>query len=91
MIFLQAMWHSLKVLAAGLYWLLFVCLIWAGLAQLGAEPHWGWACLAVVLGVFAARGLLLRKYSSGVRDVAGCGAFFVFMAVAWIVTGYKGS
>lgn len=91
MIFLQAMWHSLKVLSAALYWLLLVCLVWAGLAQMGTAPRWGWACLGVVLAVFAGRGLLLRRFSSGVRDVAGCAAFFVFMAVAWIATGYTGS
>jgi len=91
MIFLRAMGHSAKVLAAALYWLLFVCLIWAGLAQLGSAPRWGWACLAVVLGVFAARGLVLRRLSAGARDGISLGAYAVFLAVAWVVTGYTGA
>ena len=35
MLFLQAIWHSAKVICAGLYWLLSLAFLWGGLMQLG--------------------------------------------------------
>lgn len=89
MIFLRALWHTTKVVSAGAYWLLTVCFVWAGLVQLGTTPSWGWACLAFVLALFVARGLLARRIGGGASYVAGCGAFVAFLAIAAIVTGYK--
>lgn len=93
MIFLQAMWHSVKVISVALYWLLMVCFVWAGFAQLGSEPRWAWGCFACVLGVFAGRGLLInrRLVSPAQGYVLGCGVFLVFMLVAGYVTGYLGA
>ncbi len=90
MIFLKAMWHSVTVVSAAIYWILLVCFIWAGLAQLGSQPRWGWACFACVLAVFAGRGLLVnrRLVSPAVGNVLGCGVFMVFMVVAGYATGY---
>ncbi|HVZ30225.1 MAG TPA: hypothetical protein VG839_07515 [Asticcacaulis sp.] len=86
---MRALWHTCKVVSAGLYWLLSVCFVWAGLVQLGNAPSWGWACLAFVLALFVGRGLLARRIGAGASYVAGCGAFAVFLIVAAVMTGYK--
>ncbi len=88
MIFLSALWHTCKVVGAGLYWLLTVCFIWAGVAQLGTAPSWGWGCLAFVLALFVLRGLVARRIGGGASYVVGCGAFIVFLIVAAVTTGY---
>ena len=90
MIFLDALKHTLKVLGAALYWLLTIVFIWAGLVQMGTAPGWGWGCIALVLALFAARGLLVpRVISAPVSYLLGCAAFFAFMAAAWTITGYR--
>lgn len=83
MTFLRGLWHGLKVLGAALYAVLTVGLVWAGLAQLGSAPRWGWACLAVVLAVFAARGLIHnRGVEKGASYVVAAGAYGVFLLIA---------
>ncbi|MGA9658410.1 MAG: hypothetical protein WBQ60_04835 [Asticcacaulis sp.] len=90
MIFLQGLWHSLKVVGVAVYWLLFIGLVWAGFAQLGSQPQWGWACFGMVLAVFAARGLIARRLvSPGASYVLGCAAFIAFFTAAWMITGYN--
>jgi choline-glycine betaine transporter len=83
MTFLRGLWHGLKVLGAALYAILTIGLIWAGLAQLGSAPRWGWACLAVVLAVFAARGLIHnRGVEKGASYVIAAGAYLAFLLLA---------
>ncbi len=90
MMFLAGLWHSLKVISIALYWLLSVCFIWAGFAQMGTSPSWGWACIACVLTLFVARGLTARRIDSGLSYVLACAGFGLFMALAWSLTGYRG-
>ncbi|MDI7773983.1 hypothetical protein [Asticcacaulis sp. EMRT-3] len=88
---IYGLWHGLKVLGAGLYGLLTLGLVWAGLAQLGRAPRWGWACFAVVLGVFAVRGLLVnRGVAKGASYVIATGLYIVFFVAAALITGYQG-
>jgi hypothetical protein len=87
-IFLNALWHTAKVVGAGLYWLLTVCFVWGGLAQLGTAPSWGWGCLAFVLAMFVVRGLAAKRIGVGPSYVAGCGAYVVFLIFALLTAGY---
>jgi hypothetical protein len=87
-ILLRALWHTAKVVGGALYWLLSVCFVWAGLAQLGTAPSWGWGCLAFVLALFVARGFAAKRIGVGPSNVAGCGAFIVFLIFAAVTTGY---
>ena len=89
MIFLQGLWHSLKVVCGAGYWLLTILLVWAGFAQLGTAPQWGWACFAVVLAVFAGRGMISKRYVEPATSyIIACGAYAVFLIFAGIATGY---
>lgn len=86
MTFLRGLWHGLKVLGAALYALLTLGLVWAGLVQLGSAPRWGWTCLAVVLFVFAARGLIVnRGVDKGAGYVIAAGLYLAFLFAAAVV------
>ncbi len=79
MIFLKGLWHGLKVVATGGYWLLSVYFIWAALILLGQKMQAGLALLVMVAGLFAARiGLSRVLKLPGVGYVA---AFAVYTAV----------
>ncbi len=91
MIFLNGVWHGLKVVCIALYWLLSFCLVWAGFALMGTAPRWGWANFAVVLVLFAARGFSRRYVSPGVGYVVSVGLIFIYFAVAATLTGYTGA
>ncbi len=87
MIFLQALWHSVKIVTTAGYWLLTLLFVWAGLAQL--TSRWGWACFACVLAIFAARGLIARRITGpDVANVLACAAYGLFLAVAGMLTRY---
>lgn len=89
MIFLQGIWHGVKVVSAGLYWLLFLCILWAGFALMGDAPQWGWGNLAFALAVFAARGYATRVMPVGASYVAGCAVIALYFVFAAVVTGWK--
>jgi hypothetical protein len=86
---IEGLWHALKVVSAGLYWLLFICLIWAGFALMGTSPQWGWGNLAFVLALFAAKGYAGRWLKGGASYVAGCGVIAVYLIFAAIATGWQ--
>jgi hypothetical protein len=82
MLFLQAVWHSAKVICAGLYWLLSLAFLWGGLMQLGKAPVIGQVCLGFVACLFLLRFVLVKRYvSAGVFNVVATAAFFVFIVI----------
>ncbi len=82
MIFLQAIWHSAKVICAGLYWLLSLAFLWGGLMQLGKGGAAGQVCIAFVVGLLLLRFVLVKRYvSASVFNVAATAAFFVFIVI----------
>jgi hypothetical protein len=82
MLFLQAIWHSAKVICAGLYWLLSLAFLWGGLMQLGKGGAIGQVCIAFVACLFLLRFVLVKRYiSGGVFNVAATAAFFVFILI----------
>jgi hypothetical protein len=82
MIFLKAIWHSAKVVCAGLYWLLSLAFLWGGLMQLGKGGKVGQVCLAFVVCLFLLRFIMVKRYvTAGVFNVAATGAFFIFIIV----------
>jgi hypothetical protein len=81
-LFLKAMWHSLRVVATGLFWLMVVMFLLAGITQLGKAPLTGQVTLGFVAVVVLARVLLVPKVlKPPVFNVIGCLAFFAFIAV----------
>ncbi len=89
MMLLAGLWHALKVVSAGLYWLLTLCLVWAGFALMGQAAVWGWADIFVAVGLFVARGLITPRFvSAGASYVAGFGAQIVYLLLAAVLTGY---
>lgn len=90
MMLLHGLWHATKVTGAGLFWLLTIGLVWAGLAMMGTDSHWGWIDIAVAIGLFAARGLIAPRFvSAGASYVIGFAAQVVFLVIAAWLTGYK--
>lgn len=89
MILLQGLWHALKVVSAAMFWLMTIGLIWAGLALMGSDSHWGWTDIAVAVGIFAGRGMIAPRFvSAGVSYVIAFAAQTVFLVVAAMITGY---
>ena len=87
MIFLQAMWHSARVIGASLYWLLSLGLVWAGFAQLGTAPVWGWACFGLVALATAARMIAAPKFISHPAGyVLATGLYLAAMILALVIT-----
>ena len=82
MLFLQAVWHSAKVICAGLYWLLSLAFLWGGLMQLGKGGVAGQVCIAFVVCLFLLRFVMVKRFvSASVFNVAATVAFFVFILV----------
>ncbi len=83
MIFLRGLWHGVKVVATGGYWLLSVYFVWAALLLMGRKLQLGLALLLMVAGLFVARiGLGRVTKSPGLAYVitfAAYAAVFVFM------------
>ena len=69
--FLEGLWHALKVVSAGLYWLLFICLIWAGFALMGTATFSLYTCALTMLGEHFRGGML----------VAGAAAYALAYAI----------
>lgn len=87
--FLQGLWHGLKVVSVGLYWLLTLGIVWAGFVLMGTRSGWGWGNIAFALALFAARGYSARWLKDGVSYVAACGVIGVYFIVAAALTGWK--
>ena len=82
MLFLQAVWHSAKVVCAGLYWLLSLAFLWGGLMQLGKDGATGQVCIAFVVCLFLLRFVVVKRFvSAGVFNVAATAVFFVFIVI----------
>ncbi len=80
--FLKAMWHSLTVVSAGMFWLLLVLFTLGGLAQLGLQPLAGQICLGFVTVIVVVRIVLVPRFiRAPVYNVVGCGAFVALMVV----------
>jgi len=89
MILVQGLWHALKVVSAAMFWLMTIAFVWAGLALMGSDSHWGWTDLAVAIGLFAARGLVAPRFvTAGASYVLGFGAQIVFLIIAAVITRY---
>ena len=89
MILFQGLWHALKVVSAAMFWLMTIALVWAGLALMGSDSHWAWTDIAVVIGLFAARGLIAPRFvSAGTSYVIAFAAQIVFLVVAAMITHY---
>jgi|GEM_PF-1148055 len=82
MLFLQALWHSAKVICAGLYWLLSLAFLWGGVTQLGKGGVAGQVCIAFVACLFLLRFVVVKRFvSSGVFNVAASVAFLAFIVI----------
>ena len=82
MIFLQAIWHSAKVICAGLYWLLSLAFLWGGVMQLGRGGVIGQMSIGFVVCLFLLRFVLVKRFvSAGVFNVAATAVFFVFILI----------
>lgn len=82
MLFFQAVWHSAKVICAGLYWLLSLAFLWGGVMQLGRGGVVGQVCVAFVVCLFLLRFVMVKRYvSAGVFNVAATAIFFVFILI----------
>lgn len=77
--FLQALWHMLKVISVAGYWLLSIGLVWGGIAALGAQPALGWALIILVAGLFAVRIYVSGRFIPG--GTAYVMAFVVYLTV----------
>ncbi|WP_443750291.1 hypothetical protein [Asticcacaulis solisilvae] len=90
MMLFQGLWHALKVVSAAMFWLMAVALVWAGLALMGSDSHWGWTDIAVAIGLVAARGMISPRFvPGGASYVIGFAAQIVFLVIAAVLTGYK--
>jgi len=84
--FVAAIWHTLGVVSAPLYWLLSFLFLWGGAILIGEDRLMGQAAVWLVLGLLAARfAPPVRKLSARVRNVLGCAAFGVFALIASVV------
>ncbi|MDV6330184.1 hypothetical protein [Asticcacaulis sp. 201] len=82
MLFLQGIWHSAKVIGAGLYWLMSLGFLWGGLMQWGKDPLLGQVCVGFVICLFCLRIVLVKRVvTAAVFNVAACLVFFVFVAI----------
>jgi hypothetical protein len=82
MLFLRAVWHSAKVICAGLYWLLSLAFLWGGLMQLGKGGAVGQISIGFVVCLLCLRLVLVKRFiSAGVFNVAATAAFFVLIVV----------
>ncbi len=82
MLFLQAVWHSAKVICAGLYWLLSLAFLWGGLMQLGKGGVVGQISIAFVVCLFLLRFVLVKRFvSASVFNVAATAVFCVFILI----------
>jgi hypothetical protein len=82
MLFLQAVWHSAKVMGAGLYWLLSLAFLWGGLMQLGKGGAVGQISIGFVLCLFCLRFVLVKRFvSAGVFNVVATAAFLAFIVI----------
>ena len=80
MLFLRAVWHSAKVICAGLYWLLSLAFLWGGLMQLGKGDAVGQISIGFVICLLCLRFVLVKRFiSAGVFNVAASAAFLVFI------------
>ena len=80
MLFLRAVWHSAKVICAGLYWLLSLAFLWGGLMQLGKGGAVGQISIGFVICLLCLRFVLVKRFvSAGVFNVAASAAFLVFI------------
>ncbi len=90
--FFTALWHALKVVSAGLFWLIEIGLIWAGFALMGGQSQWGGADLFVAIGLFVARGLITPRFvPGGASYVIVFAAQLVYFGIAIVLTGYSGA
>ena len=90
MIFLKGLWHGVKVLSTGGYWLLSVYFVWAALILLGRNWPAALGLLVMVAGLFTARlglGRVLKSPGAGyaIAFAVYC-AVFVFMYLTDPVT-----
>ena len=79
MIFLKGLWHGVKVLSIGGYWLMTVYFLWAALILLGTSWQAALALLLMVVAVFTLRIVAGRRLKS--PGAAYAGAFAVYMIV----------
>ena len=88
--FLTAMWHSLKVIATGLFWLMIVLFTLGGITQLGLQPLAGELSLGYVAMAVLGRILLVPKVlKAAIYNVIGCCGFFALVSVL-MATGLTG-
>ena len=82
MIFLQGLWHSAKVVGAGLYWLLSLAFLWGGFMQMGHPGMAGEVCIAFVICLFLLRFVLVKRFvAASMFNVAATVAFFIFITI----------
>ncbi len=90
--FLNALWHALKVVSAGLFWLLEIGLVWAGFALMASKHEWGLGNLMVAIALFVGRGLITPRFvSGGASYVIAFAAQLIYFGIAIVVTGYTGA
>ena len=77
-LWLRGLWHSAKVVGAGLYWLLSLAFLWGGFMQMGHSGMAGEVCIAFVVCLFV---LVKRVVTASVFNVAATVAFFIFIAI----------
>ena len=81
-LWLQGLWHSAKVVGAGLYWLMSLAFLWGGLMQMGHPGMAGEVCIAFVVCLFLLRFILVKRFvAASVFNVAATVAFFIFIAI----------
>ncbi|WP_155847592.1 hypothetical protein [Asticcacaulis benevestitus] len=81
-LWLQGLWHSAKVVSAGLYWLLSLAFLWGGFVQMGYPGMAGEVCIAFVICLFLLRFILVKRFvAASVFNVAATVVFFIFIAI----------
>ncbi|MBW8882037.1 MAG: hypothetical protein JF615_11660 [Asticcacaulis sp.] len=84
------MWHSTRVVATGLFWLMVVMFTLGGVTQLGLQPLAGEITLGFVAAVVLLRIVLVPRFlKAAVFNVVGCIAFLALVFVL-MKTGLTG-
>ncbi len=83
MIFLNGLWHGLKVISTGLYWLGTLYFVWAAFIAMRQSQALGWAMLLMVAGVFVGRIYAGRVFKSPGAAYVGAAAIYA-AAFAWL-------